>query len=114
VDVIVQNVSKENFADISFTVNITDAEKTFRITKEMGKELMAENVICDREIAKVSIIGIGMMNHPGVAGRMFHALAREGVNIEMISTSEIKISCVINKSDGAKALKAVHAEFIES
>ncbi len=114
VDVIVQNVSKDNFADISFTVSITDAEKTLKITKELGKELLAEKVICDREMAKISIIGIGMMNHPGVAGKMFQALGKESINIEMISTSEIKISCVIKKSDGAKALKAVHAEFIES
>lgn len=114
VDVIVQNVSKENYADISFTVNIADAEKTFGITKDIGKELAAENVICDREIAKVSIIGIGMMNHPGVAGRMFNVLAKENINIEMISTSEIKISCVVRKSDGVRALKALHRDFIES
>lgn len=112
VDVIVQNVSKENFADISFTVNITEAEKTLKITEAIGKGIMAENVLCDKDIAKISIIGIGMMNHPGVAGRMFQSLAREGINIEMISTSEIKISCVIKKSDGHKALKSVHKEFI--
>jgi aspartate kinase len=114
VDVIVQNVSKENFADVSFTINISDVEKTLKITESIGKEIMAESVICDREIAKISIIGIGMMNHPGVAGRMFQALAKEGINIEMISTSEIKISCVIKRVDGQKALKSVHKEFIES
>lgn len=114
VDVIVQNVSKENFADISFTVNTAEAEKTLKISEAMGRKLEAENVLCDRDIAKISIIGIGMMNHPGVAGRMFHALAEAGINIEMISTSEIKISCVIKKSDGQKALKSVHKEFIES
>lgn len=113
VDVIVQNVSKDNFADISFTVNITEVAKTLKITESIGKELGAEGVMCDRDIAKISIIGIGMMNHPGVAGRMFQTLAREGINIEMISTSEIKISCVIKKSEGQKALKAVHKEFIE-
>lgn len=112
VDMIVQNVSRENFADISFTVNITDVEKTLKITKEVAKELNANDVICDTDIAKVSIIGIGMMNHPGVAGRMFEALARESINIEMISTSEIKISCVVKKSDGVKALKCLHKEFI--
>lgn len=114
VDVIVQNVSKDNFADISFTINISEAEKTLKITEAIGKELGAENIICDRDIAKISIIGIGMMNHPGVAGKMFQVLANEGINIMMISTSEIKISCVIKKSDGQKALKAVHREFIES
>ncbi len=114
VDVIVQNVSKDNFADISFTVNITEVEKALKISEAIGKELGAENVLCDRDIAKISIIGLGMMNHPGVAGRMFQALAKVGTNIEMISTSEIKISCVIKRVDGQKALKAVHKEFIES
>ncbi|MCM8761810.1 MAG: aspartate kinase [Candidatus Omnitrophica bacterium] len=113
VDVIVQNVSKENYADISFTVNIDDAEKTMKIMKEVADELKAESVICDTDIAKVSIIGIGMMNHPGVAGRMFETLAKENINIEMISTSEIKISCVVKKTDGVKALKALHKEFIQ-
>ncbi|MDD3725767.1 MAG: aspartate kinase [Candidatus Ratteibacteria bacterium] len=113
VDVIVQNVSKESFTDISFTVNISDADKTLKIVKAIAKEIGAQDIICDTDIAKVSIIGIGMMNHPGVAGRMFDALARENINIEMISTSEIKISCVIKKSDGVKALKALHKEFIQ-
>lgn len=113
VDVIVQNVSKDNFADISFTVNLTELPKTLEITRRVAGQLKAENVIADENIAKLSIIGIGMMNHPGVAGRMFRALAESNVNIEMISTSEIKISCVIRKEDAEKGLKAVHAEFIE-
>jgi len=113
VDVIVQNVSKENFTDISFTINIADVDKAMKIMHKVAKEIEAEDVLCDKNIAKVSIIGIGMMNHPGVAGRMFETLAREDVNIEMISTSEIKISCVIKKSDGVKALKALHKEFIK-
>jgi len=113
VDVIVQNVSKENFTDISFTINIADVDKAMKIMQKVAKEIDAKDVLCDKNIAKVSIIGIGMMNHPGVAGRMFETLAREDVNIEMISTSEIKISCVIKKSDGVKALKALHKEFIK-
>ncbi|MCM8829900.1 MAG: ACT domain-containing protein, partial [Candidatus Omnitrophica bacterium] len=107
------NVSKENYADISFTVNITEVEKTMKIMQGIANELNAEYVTSDTDIAKVSIIGIGMMNHPGVAGRMFETLARENINIEMISTSEIKISCVVKKSDGVKALKALHKEFIQ-
>jgi len=114
VDMIVQNVGRDNFADISFTVNILEAEKTFGITKKICDEMGVEKVIVDKDIAKLSIIGIGMMNHPGVAGRMFNSLAENNINIEMISTSEIKISCVIRKEDGEKGLKVVHKEFIES
>ncbi|MCM8772291.1 MAG: aspartate kinase [Candidatus Omnitrophica bacterium] len=113
VDVIVQNVGKENFADISFTVNINEMEKAKNIVEKVAKEIGAERVVADPDICKVSIIGIGMMNHPGVAGKMFTCLAKCGINIEMISTSEIKISCVIRKKDGQKALLELHKEFIE-
>lgn len=113
VDVIVQNVGRDNFADISFTVNINEMDKAKRIVEKIGKEIKAEKIIADPDICKVSIIGIGMMNHPGVAGRMFTTLAKNNINIEMISTSEIKISCVIRKKEGEKALKALHKEFIE-
>ncbi len=113
VDIIVQNVSKEKYADISFTVNMSDADKAHKIIQEVAKDIKAEKVLCDTDIAKLTIIGIGMMNHAGVAGRMFHALEKADVNIEMISTSETKISCVIKKSDGKKGLQAVHKEFIE-
>jgi len=112
VDMIVQNIGRDNFADISFTVGIEELNKTIEITKKVAKELNAEDVISDPDIAKLSIIGIGMMNQPGVAGRMFKTLAEGGINIEMISTSEIKISCVIKKKDGEKGLKALHKEFI--
>ncbi|HPP13553.1 MAG TPA: aspartate kinase [bacterium] len=113
VDMIVQNVGRDNHADISFTVNLTDLEKALSLTREVAGCLGAERVSADDDIAKVSIIGIGMMNHPGVAGRMFQALARAGVNIEMISTSEIKISCVVRRADAQKSLEAAHREFIE-
>jgi len=114
VDVIVQNVGRDNFADISFTVNINDMNKAKEIVGKIGKEIGAEKVITDSDICKVSIIGIGMMNQPGVAGKMFNCLAKSGINIEMISTSEIKISCVIRKKDGQKALIQLHKEFIEN
>jgi len=114
VDMIIQNVSKQHYADVSFTVNINELDKAFEISKRIGEKLGAENVEKDIDICKISIIGIGMMNHPGVAGRMFSALAKVGVNIEMISTSEIKISCIVRKKDGEKALKQVHKEFIEN
>ena len=114
VDVIVQNVGRDNFADISFTVNINDMNKAKNIVEKIAEEIGAEKVITDSDICKVSIIGIGMMNQPGVAGRMFSCLAKSGINIEMISTSEIKISCVIRKKDGQKALIQLHKEFIEN
>ncbi|MGB9641780.1 MAG: aspartate kinase [Candidatus Ratteibacteria bacterium] len=113
VDVIVQNVSTSGYTDLSFTVNISDLEKAFEISKAIGAELGCKSVTSDSDIAKITVIGLGMMNHPGVAARMFKALAESNINIEMISTSEIKISCIVRKQDGQKALKAVHREFIK-
>ncbi|MCL5674196.1 MAG: aspartate kinase [Candidatus Omnitrophica bacterium] len=113
IDIIVQNVSKENYTDLSFTVASSDMERAIKISKKEGKKLGATNIICDDNIAKITIIGLGMANHPGVAARMFKSLAQENVNIEMISTSEIKISCVIKKNQGKKALKAIHDEFFK-
>ncbi len=113
VDIIVQNVSLQGYTDLSFTVNSAELDKAFKIAKETGNELNCKEVASDSDIAKITVIGLGMMNHPGVAARMFKALADAGINIEMISTSEIKISCIIKKQDGQKALKAVHKEFIE-
>ncbi len=113
VDTIVQNVSKENYTDLSFTVNLSDKKHAVEISKKEGVKLGAAEVICDNDIAKITTIGLGMVNHPGVAARMFNALGKENVNIEMISTSEIRISCVIKKSQGKKALRAVHKEFFK-
>ncbi|HOL49123.1 MAG TPA: aspartate kinase [bacterium] len=113
VDVIVQNVSTSGYTDLSFTVSTSDLEKTFEIAKTIGAELGCKSVTSDSDIAKITVIGLGMMNHPGVAARMFKALAKSKINIEMISTSEIKISCIIRKQDGQKALKVVHQEFIK-
>ncbi|MCM8785310.1 MAG: aspartate kinase [Candidatus Omnitrophica bacterium] len=114
VDMIVQNVGRDGFADLSFTVNINEIEKTKNIVEKIAKEIEAEKIITDPDICKISIIGIGMMNQPGVAGRMFSCLGKNGINIEMISTSEIKISCVVRKKDGEKALIELHKEFIEN
>lgn len=113
VDIIVQNVSSQGYTDLSFTVNNVELDRAFKIARNIGNELNCKGVISDSDIAKITVIGLGMMNHPGVAARMFKALANAGINIEMISTSEIKISCIIKKKDGQKALKAVHKEFIE-
>lgn len=111
VDMIVQNVSRTGATDISFTVPAQDLNKTIRVAKEISKRVEAGDVTFDKEIAKVSIVGIGMKSHSGVAANMFEALAEKGINIGMISTSEIKISCVVNKRFGEDAVRAIHEKF---
>jgi aspartate kinase len=110
VDMIVQNVSRENYNDITFTVVKADGKKAFKITEEIGAEIGAK-VAMDEDMAKVSIVGLGMRSHSGVASRMFTLLADEGINIELISTSEIKISCVIESKYGELAVRALHKGF---
>ena len=111
VDMIVQNVSRTGATDISFTVPGTDLNKTIKCAKDISKKVGAGEVIFDKNIAKVSIVGIGMRSHSGVAANMFGALAEKDINIEMISTSEIKISCVVNKKHGEDAVRAIHEKF---
>lgn len=111
VDMIVQNVSHRGFTDMSFTVARGDLQKTINAVKAVVKKIGAENLIATTDIAKVSIVGAGMYSYPGVAARMFQALARKGINIEMISTSEIKISCVVKEKDADAAVRALHKEF---
>lgn len=110
VDMIVQNVSRENYNDITFTVVKADGKKAFKITEEIGAEIGAK-VAMDEDMAKVSIVGLGMRSHSGVASKMFTLLADEGINIELISTSEIKISCVIESKYGELAVRALHKGF---
>jgi aspartate kinase len=97
--------------DIAFTVAQVDAIDAQRLLQSAAQDWGMGEVVVDQAIAKVSIVGMGMVGSPGVAGRMFEALAHEGINIQMIATSEIKISCVVPEEDGVKALKAVHAAF---
>ncbi|MDD5746988.1 MAG: aspartate kinase, partial [Candidatus Omnitrophica bacterium] len=111
VDMIIQNVSRTGFTDLSFTVPKTDLNKSLRTTRKIVKTIKAENVICDEDVAKVSIIGVGMKSHPGVAAKMFNILAKNKINIEMISTSEISISCVIRKNKAEVAVRALHKAF---
>ncbi|MFC1708856.1 aspartate kinase [Candidatus Omnitrophota bacterium] len=111
VDMIVQNVSHTRRTDISFTVPKTSAAKAEKITRKITGNIGAGGVIVDTNIARISIVGVGMKSHPGVAAKMFEILARKKVNIEMISTSEISISCIINKKSAETALKAVHGKF---
>jgi len=111
VDMIVQNVSRTGETDVTFTVPGTDLNKTIKVSKDISKKVGAGEVTFDRGIAKVSIVGIGMKSHSGVAANMFEALAEKGINIEMISTSEIKISCVVKKEHGESAVRAIHDKF---
>ncbi|MBU2496095.1 MAG: aspartate kinase [Candidatus Omnitrophota bacterium] len=111
VDMIIQNVSKEGKTDLSFTVPSEDLKNTRQITAKIAREIGAEGIAVDSDIAKISIIGIGMQSHFGVAAKMFSALSQAGINIEMISTSEIKISCVICKKEHRKAVRSLHKAF---
>jgi len=111
VDMIIQNVSRTGATDVSFTVPKEEIAKTLKVTNKVCQEIGAKGVTYDEEMAKVSAIGIGMRSHSGVAAKMFKALADENINIEMISTSEIKISCVVKKINGEKAARAIHKAF---
>ena len=111
VDMIVQNISRKGYTDLSFTVLKEDLAKTMRLARQVARDIDAGGVLQDKDIAKVSVVGLGMRSHSGIAARMFQALASQKVNIEMISTSEIKISCVIEKRHAEKAVRAIHEEF---
>lgn len=111
VDVILQNVAADGLNDISFTVPRDDLREAYETVQRKAKEIGAREVKVDDKIAKVSIVGVGMRTHSGVAARMFRALAQAGVNIESISTSEIKISCLVAEADLERAVRAVHDEF---
>ncbi|MDL1956765.1 MAG: aspartate kinase [Candidatus Desulfofervidus auxilii] len=111
VDMIIQNTSEEGITDMTFTVPKGDFQRALEIAKEAANKIEAEKVMGDEHIAKVSVVGVGMRHHPGVAARMFRALADAGINILMISTSEIKISCVIDEKEVKKAVQALHKAF---
>jgi aspartate kinase len=111
VDTIVQNVSRGGTTDISFTVPREDGLRAKQSVDTLLGEIGAAGVTYDEGIGKVSLVGAGMKSHPGVAATMFAALADSGVNIEMISTSSIRISCVVRESDVVKAVRAVHDRF---
>jgi len=111
VDMIVQNVAEHAGADFTFTVHRNDYESTLGIVRRVAGELGAEKVDADASIVKLSLVGVGMRSHAGIASRMFNALYREGINIKMISTSEIKISVVIAEKYLELGVRALHAEF---
>jgi aspartate kinase len=112
VDMIVQNISSDGKAtDISFTVPKTDSKKALKLTEEIAKELEAKGVDLREDIAKISIVGVGMRTHSGVAAQMFDALAKHGINIMAISTSEIKVSCLIDAKYTELAVRVLHDAF---
>lgn len=111
VDTIVQNVSHLRQTDISFTVPKSEAAKALRLTKKMAALMQTGEVLEDEDIARVSIVGVGMKSHSGVAAAMFDALAKNKINIEMISTSDISISCIIKNTRAETAVKVLHGKF---
>ena len=111
VDVIIQNVSRHGVTDLSFTVHQREAAASEKILKKLAKEIGADGVISDTGIAKVSIVGTGMLGQPGIAAKMFKALADAGINIEMISTSEIRITCIIERAAVKDAVRALHRAY---
>ena len=111
VDMIVQNTSVEGLTDLTFTVTKTDYQETINLVTDVAREIGAEKVLGDQNISKVSIVGLGMRNHAGVASKMFEILSKENINISMISTSEIKISCVIEEKYTELAIRALHEAF---
>ena len=111
VDMIVQNISRDGFTDISFTVPRGDAARATAALDEIARAVGAQGVLRDERVAKISIVGVGMRSHSGVAARMFGAMSREGINIQMISTSEIAVSCVIEDKYTELAVRALHDAF---
>jgi len=110
-DMIVQNVSQEGLTDISFTVPKTDLDVAVKVCRSHADEIGAADVLTDDGIAKVSLVGAGMKTHPGVSAEMFETLADKGINIEMISTSPIRITCVVRADQVEDAVQALHASF---
>jgi aspartate kinase len=111
VDTIVQNASVERSADLTFTVSRKDLERALKLVEPVAHQISAGDIITDPRLAKVSIVGAGMQSAPGYAARMFKTLFDAGINIEMISTSEIRITCIIDESKVADAVRALHKAF---
>ncbi len=111
VDMIIQNVSSEGYTDLTFTVLHSDFKKALKAVELTAKEIGAAGVLTDENIAKVSIVGVGMRSHSGVASKLFQVLSQEGINIQMISTSEIKVSCIIDSKYTELAVRVLHEAF---
>jgi aspartate kinase len=113
VDMIIQNASEDGFTDLTFTVPRADYQKALEMVKDVAREIGARGVTSDTSVAKVSVVGLGMRSHAGVAARMFEVLAQEGINIQMISTSEIKVSVVLGAKYAELAVRVLHQALIE-
>ncbi len=111
VDTIVQNASVENLTDMTFTVDRGDAEPALRVVESILPQLEASEVVADADLGSVSIVGTGMSTSPGFAARMFRTLFEHGINIELISTSEIRITCIVREAQVGEAVRALHAAF---
>jgi aspartate kinase len=111
VDMIIQNTRSGHMTDLTFTVGKADYKEALEISKKTAKEINAEEVMGDENIAKISVTGVGMRSHYGVAAKMFATLAAENINILMISTSEIRISCVIEEKYTELAVRSLHTAF---
>jgi aspartate kinase len=111
VDMIIQNASVEGFTDLSFTVSRKEVKTARELVEKAARDVGSERVEVDENVSKISIVGVGMISHSGVAAKMFATLAKEGINIEMISTSEIKISCVVHAKYTELAVMALHEAF---
>ncbi|MCM8823560.1 MAG: aspartate kinase [Candidatus Omnitrophica bacterium] len=111
VDMIVQNVSKIGTTDLSFTIANSDLSKAIKLAREVSKDINAGEVSADEDIARVSVVGVGMRTYPGIAAGVFKALAEKKINIEMISTSDISISCIVKKNLGEEAVRIIHKKF---
>ena len=111
VDMIIQNASLDGFTDMTFTVSRKDIKEATKLVEEAGRDISAKNVVVDQNVSKISIVGVGMVSHSGVAAKMFATLAHEGINILMISTSDIKISCVVEAKYTELAVMVMHDAF---
>ena len=111
VDVIVQNTSHHGMTDISFTIPRADLEGSLEVAEQLVPQLGAVSVIADDDVATVTLVGAGMRTHPGVTATMFETLAAAGINIEMISTSPIRISCLVRAEHAERAVQALHTAF---
>ena len=111
VDMIIQNTRAGGLTDLTFTVAKTDFNRAIEISKKVAEEIGAEEVLIAENIAKISVTGVGMKSHSGVASKMFSTLANENINIRLISTSEIRISCVVEEKYAELAVRVLHSAF---
>ncbi len=111
VDTIVQNASIDNITDLTFTVSRGDLNKAMRVVEPIARDIGARECVGNAKLGKLSIIGTGMQNTPGYAARMFTTLCKEGINIQLITTSEIRITCIIDEARVKEAVRALHKAF---